>query len=146
MEITTDGSLKPEDALAIEQQCDAVKSTSPSVNTRAQVVYSNKNWNTSIQGTGHLYPEIRNWEIDQGTYFDANQVKAGAKVCVLGSEVKKNLFEDEDPIGATTYKTLLHLLHRHVLKIDPSARSRCPPLGGISHLPIVVPPFSIASS
>jgi putative ABC transport system permease protein len=92
-------NLKPEDAAAIEQQCDAVKSTSPSVSTRAQVVYSNKNWNTSIQGTGNLYPEIRNWQIDQGTYFDANQVKAGAKVCVLGSEVKKNLFEDEDPIG-----------------------------------------------
>ncbi len=92
-------NLKPEDAQAIEQQCDAVKATSPSVSTRAQVVYSNKNWNTSIQGTGALYCEIRNWEIDQGTYFDPNQVKAGAKVCVLGSEVKKNLFEDEDAIG-----------------------------------------------
>ena len=92
-------NLKPEDAQAIELQCDAVKSTSPSVSTRAQVVYSNKNWNTSVQGTGNLYPEIRNWEIDQGTYFDANQVKAGAKVCVLGSEVKKNLFEDEDAVG-----------------------------------------------
>lgn len=92
-------TLKPEDAEAIEQQCDAVKYTSPSVNTRAQVVYSNKNWNTSIQGTGARYPEVRNWEIDQGTYFDENQVKAGAKVCVLGSEVKKNLFEDEDAIG-----------------------------------------------
>ncbi len=92
-------TLKPEDAEAIEQQCDAVKYTSPSVNTRAQVVYSNKNWNTSIQGTGARYPEVRNWEIDQGTYFDENQVKAGAKVCVLGSEVKKNLFEGEDAIG-----------------------------------------------
>jgi len=92
-------TLKPEDAEAIEKNCDAVKYTSPSVNTRAQVVYSNKNWNTSIQGTGARYPEVRNWEIEQGTYFDQNQVKAGAKVCVLGSEVKKNLFEDEDAVG-----------------------------------------------
>jgi putative ABC transport system permease protein len=92
-------SMTPEDAQAIETQCDAVKYTSPSVSTRAQVVYGNKNWNTSIQGTGDRYPEIRNWEIADGTYFDANQVKAGAKVCVLGSEVKKSLFEGEDAVG-----------------------------------------------
>ena len=92
-------TLKPEDAEAIEQQCDAVKYTSPSVNTRAQVVYSNKNWNTSIQGTGSRYPEIRNWEVETGTYFEEGHVRSGAKVCVLGSEVKKNLFEDEDAVG-----------------------------------------------
>ncbi len=92
-------TLKPEDAEAIEQQCNAVKYTSPSVSTRAQVVYSNKNWNTSIQGTGSRYPEIRNWEAETGTYFEEGHVRSAAKVCVLGSEVKKNLFEDEDAVG-----------------------------------------------
>jgi len=92
-------TLKPEDSTAIAQQCDAVLYTSPSSSSRAQVVYGNKNWNTSIQGTGARYPEVRNWEIDQGTYFDENQEKAAAKVAVLGSEVKKSLFEDEDAIG-----------------------------------------------
>ena len=92
-------SMTPEDAQAIETQCDAVKYTSPSVSTRTQVVYGNKNWNTSVQGTGARYPEIRNWEIEDGTFFDEGQVKAGAKVCVLGSEVKKSLFEGEDAVG-----------------------------------------------
>jgi putative ABC transport system permease protein len=92
-------TLKPEDAAAIEKYCDAVKYTSPSASTRAQVVYGNKNWNTSIQGTGAKYPEVRNWEVEEGTYFDEGHVKSAAKVCVLGSEVKKSLFEDEDPIG-----------------------------------------------
>jgi putative ABC transport system permease protein len=92
-------TLKPEDATAIGQQCDAVKYTSPSASTRAQVVYGNKNWNTSIQGTGAMYPEVRNWELEQGTYFDESQVRVAAKVCVLGSEVKKSLFEDEDAVG-----------------------------------------------
>ncbi len=92
-------TLKPEDATAIEQQCDAVQYTSPSVSTRAQTVYGNKNWNTSIQGTGAKYPEVRNWQVEEGTYFDESQVRTAAKVCVLGSEVKKSLFEDEDAIG-----------------------------------------------
>ncbi|RFT16826.1 MAG: Macrolide export ATP-binding/permease protein MacB [Candidatus Saccharicenans subterraneus] len=94
-------NLKPDDAKAIEERCDAVKATSPSINTRAQVVYANKNWNTQIQGTGEKFPEIRNWRVVEGVYFDESHVASGAKVCVLGSLVKQNLFEDEDPIGKT---------------------------------------------
>ncbi len=92
-------SLKVEDAEAIAAQCDAVRYVSPSVNERTQVVYANKNWNTSVQGVGARYPEVRNWEIAAGTFFDEAQVVAAGKVCVLGTEVKKSLFEDEDPIG-----------------------------------------------
>lgn len=92
-------TLKEEDALAIGQECPAVMYISPSVSARAQTVYGNKNWNTSISGTGARYPEVRNWDVELGAYFDDNMVKSAAKVCVLGADVKTNLFEDEDPIG-----------------------------------------------
>jgi putative ABC transport system permease protein len=92
-------TLKEADAQAIEQQCPAVMYVSPSVSARAQTVYGNKNWNTSISGTGDRYPEVRNWDVELGSYFDENQVKSAAKVCVLGADVKTNLFEDEDPVG-----------------------------------------------
>lgn len=92
-------SLRVEDALAIEEQCDAVLYASPIVNTRAQVVYANKNWNTSITGANEKFPLIRSWDVEFGTFFDESHVRSGAKVCVLGSEVKKNLFEDEDAVG-----------------------------------------------
>jgi putative ABC transport system permease protein len=92
-------SLKEDDAEAILKYCDAVKAISPSVNSRGQVVYANKNWNTQISGTGADYPEIRSWPVEQGVYFDDTMVKGAAKVCVLGSEVNKNLFEGADPIG-----------------------------------------------
>ncbi|HMA54492.1 MAG TPA: ABC transporter permease [Acidobacteriota bacterium] len=92
-------TLKEDDAAAIETQCPAVLYISPSVSARAQTVYGNKNWNTSISGTGARYPEVRNWDVESGLYFDDAMVKAAAKVCVLGADVKTNLFEDEDPIG-----------------------------------------------
>jgi putative ABC transport system permease protein len=92
-------TLKEEDAFAILAECPAVEYISPSVGARAQTVYGNKNWNTSISGTGERYPEVRNWEVEFGAYFDEAMVKAAAKVCVLGADVKTNLFEDEDPIG-----------------------------------------------
>jgi putative ABC transport system permease protein len=95
----TFSNLMPEDAKAIEEKCDAVQYVSPNVSGRAQVVFRNKNWNTSLQGVGARYPEVRNWEIKEGVFFDENMVKSGQKVCVLGSEVNENLFEGEDPIG-----------------------------------------------
>lgn len=92
-------NITPGDANAIAEKADAVQYVSPSVSTRAQVIYGNKNWNTSIYGVGDKYPEIRNWEIEEGVFFDENQVRSGQKVCVLGSEVEENLFEGADPIG-----------------------------------------------
>ncbi len=91
--------LKSEDADAIAAQCDAIKYVSPAVSSRAQVVFGNKNWNTQVQGASDKYPQIRNWELTAGQFFDEGQVKSAAKVCVLGSDVKKNLFELEDPVG-----------------------------------------------
>ena len=92
-------TLTEDDAKIILEKCDAVQYVSPSVSGRAQVVYGNKNWNTSIYGVGDKYPEIRNWEIEEGIFFDENQVRSGQKICVLGSEVNQNLFEGAYPIG-----------------------------------------------
>jgi len=92
-------NLTPADAKAIEEKADAVQYVSANVSSRAQVIYGNKNWNTSIQGVGAKYTNIRNWEIEEGIFFDENMVKIGAKVCVLGREVNENLFEGEYSIG-----------------------------------------------
>jgi putative ABC transport system permease protein len=94
-------TLTVEDAQAIPERCPAVEYISPSVSARAQVVYLNKNWNTQVQGTGEKYPEVRKWEMALGTYFDESMVRSAAKVCVLGADVKTNLFEDADPVGQT---------------------------------------------
>lgn len=92
-------NLTSGDAQAIAERADAVKSVSPSVSGRSQTVYGNKNWNTSIQGVGAQYPEIRNWNLAEGVFFDESMVRASAKVCILGSEVKDTLFEAESPLG-----------------------------------------------
>ena len=92
-------NLTEADANAILENCDAVKFISPNVNGRAQVIYQNKNWNTSIYGVGEKYPEIRNWNVETGFFFTESQIRSAQKVAVLGSEVSQNLFEGADPIG-----------------------------------------------
>jgi putative ABC transport system permease protein len=92
-------NLTPEDAEAIKAECPAVAYVSPFVRTAAQVVAGELNWGTSIQGVGVDYPLIRSWNVDQGTFFTDAEVRAGAKVAVLGKTVVDNLFPNGDAVG-----------------------------------------------
>ncbi|MCX6566799.1 MAG: ABC transporter permease [Candidatus Aminicenantes bacterium] len=93
--------LTIEDANAIAK-LPSVEAISPSVRSRAQVVYGSKNWNTQIQGTGEAYPLVRKWDVVAGSYFDDSMVRSAAKVCVIGADIQKNLFDEgENPVGKT---------------------------------------------
>ena len=44
---------------------------------------------------------ISNWVVQDGRFFTEDEEKRSARVCVVGTTVKANLFEDEDPVGKT---------------------------------------------
>jgi putative ABC transport system permease protein len=68
--------------------------------TRTQLIYGSSNWNTSIQGTNVDMPAITSWRVKWGEFFGPDDVRAAAKVIVLGSNVATNLFgEGVDPTG-----------------------------------------------
>ena len=92
-------TLKPGDAEAIAVECPSVGMVSPEVSTRAQVVYKNKNWNTSITGNGADILAIRGWKMQAGIFFRRSDIRGGAKFCVLGKTVVENLFGDVNPLG-----------------------------------------------
>jgi putative ABC transport system permease protein len=69
-----------------------------SVNTRSQLIYGASNWSTNIEGTNVDLPLIRSWGMMYGTFFTEEDVKAAAKVIVLGANVADTLFgEGNDP-------------------------------------------------
>ena len=73
-----------------------------SVDTRAQVISSNTNWQTRITGTTPEILSIRNYTVDRGSMFTEGDARMGRKVCLLGKTVWVNLFgEDGDPVGQT---------------------------------------------
>ncbi len=93
--------LTVDDAKAIAK-LPSVEAISPSVSSRAQLVYGDKNWNTQVQGTGEDYPLVRKWDMESGSYFDESMVRGATKVCVIGADIKTNLFDEgEDPVGKT---------------------------------------------
>src|ERR1700722_19581714 len=80
------------DADALLQQVPSITMISPETDTNAQVVYSNENWGTRVQGVGPDYFEIRNWPVVVGTAFTQRDVNTASNVCVIGSTVANKLF------------------------------------------------------
>jgi putative ABC transport system permease protein len=96
-------TLMPEDIIAIELECPAVKAASPTVRANGQLVFGNQNWAASsgIQGTNEKFPEIRAWPVASGDFFTEGDVRNAARVCVIGKTVADNLFAGNDPLGQT---------------------------------------------
>ena len=94
--------LKTKDVDAIRAQVPGAQYLSASVNTRDQVIAAGQNWLTRIEGTDIELPLIRFWDVELGTFFTTTDVSSAAKVAVLGSVVRDNLFgEGVDPVGQT---------------------------------------------
>jgi putative ABC transport system permease protein len=94
-------TLRTDDMNAILQSIPLIKSASPQVDSRAQVVYGNQNWSTTYRGVSPEYLAIRRWEVEAGNAFSHEDVDNYAAVCLLGQTVARFLFVSEDPIGKT---------------------------------------------
>jgi putative ABC transport system permease protein len=93
--------LRPEDADAL-REVPGVQYVAATTETRGQVVAGNQNWSTRTEGTDVDMPQIRSWPMKYGSFFTAQDVRAAAKVAVLGTFVSDTLFgPDFDPTGET---------------------------------------------
>ncbi|MGE0594381.1 MAG: ABC transporter permease [Vicinamibacterales bacterium] len=93
-------TLTEADAEAIRSSVSGIQYLSPGVNTRAQVVAAAGNWNTTIQGSSAEFQDIRSWPAQFGSFFTEQDVSRSAKVAILGSVVRDQLFgPGADPVG-----------------------------------------------
>lgn len=99
---TSTQSLTLKDVDAIRANCNLITMVSPEVRSGGQVVYGNQNAPTVIYGEDVQYPDIRKVTVKSGRMFTDKEVKAAAKVCLVGQTVIKNVFgTNVDPIGQT---------------------------------------------
>jgi macrolide transport system ATP-binding/permease protein len=127
-------TLVPEDAVAIKRLPN-IETALPERSGRMTVRYGNRDYQTSVQGTGEDFPWARDWPVNEGQFFKADDVKTYAAVVVLGRTVAKNLFPDGGtPVGK-------YVLMRNVpfLVIGVMTEKGASPYGGDQDDVIFVP-------
>ena len=93
-------TLKQTDYQAIKDECNYISAISPTVSSTGQWINGNNNTQSSIYGVNQDYLTIRQLKIADGEMFTDTDIKAAAKVCILGQTVVDYLFPDgSDPIG-----------------------------------------------
>ena len=92
-------TLTNDDAKALAA-VPGVRALAPELARRFQVTARGKNTNTQVVGTAPTYTNVRNFNLDQGSFFTDAQVSSRAKVAVIGPTTRDDLFgTDANPVG-----------------------------------------------
>lgn len=96
-------TLTNADATAIANaNLSTIKSVSPEVSTRQQVIAGRNNTNTQIVGVTPAYADVHKFTIESGNFISSQDVSSSNKVAVIGPQVATDLFgEGVNPIGQT---------------------------------------------
>lgn len=91
-----------EDVLAIEAECPSVKAVVPRIPQWRGVLVQAANGNETragYNGVNDSFPASMRWDVQRGRFISAEDVDDRTKVCVIGSEVARELFGNSNPIG-----------------------------------------------
>ena len=84
-------TLTPDDATALAALPN-VAAAAEEISGRYQVVYRGANTNTTVLGTVPAYTQVRNVQIDQGSFVTDADVTNSNRVAILGPNALQNLF------------------------------------------------------
>ncbi|WP_370679132.1 ABC transporter permease [Comamonas sp. GB3 AK4-5] len=85
-------SFKDTDATAIAQQIGGIQAVAPEARSSATVVAGGRNWSTSVIGSTNDWLITGNWKLAQGREFSADELRAGAAVCIIGATLHRELY------------------------------------------------------
>ena len=93
-------TLKLTDYQTLKDECSYIKAISLVVSTSGQFINGNNNTQSTIYGVNQEYLGIRQLSVSDGELVSDQELKASAKVCILGQTVVDYLFPDgTDPVG-----------------------------------------------
>lgn len=101
----TKKDLTFEDAVALEKECSLVKATAVSLSvsffSSTEIKYQNRRSQDSIiLGMNENFPQVISVYLpEEGRFIMEGDVARSAKICVLGADLKDNLFPFTSPLG-----------------------------------------------
>ncbi|HSS94893.1 MAG TPA: ABC transporter permease [Candidatus Dormibacteraeota bacterium] len=89
------------DAINLRQQDPDVVAAIPVAQSGGQITYQNQNYFAPTTGTSVDFPQVRDYQIAEGSFFTQDDVAAQHRVAVIGQTVVTSLFGSTDPVGQT---------------------------------------------
>ncbi|MCX6845501.1 MAG: ABC transporter permease [Verrucomicrobia bacterium] len=87
------------DVQAVREQVSGVRAAAPLAMGNAPAVFMENVRNTDYQGTTPEYFDIAGWKLSEGRFFDQDDLRKGAAVCVIGETIRKELFGSVPAVG-----------------------------------------------
>jgi putative ABC transport system permease protein len=97
------GTANPLDNKIVELVASSspyIQDVAPELRGSKIAKYGDNSLQTSIIGCTTSYPGIRNYQMEEGRFFDADELQSKRRVAVIGSYVAEELFGEADPVGA----------------------------------------------
>jgi putative ABC transport system permease protein len=88
-----------EDVAAIREQVGGVDAAAGQANSSVTATADGINWKSSVTGTTDEGLRIQAMSVTTGRLFTPDEESAGKSVCIIGETVRKNLFDNVDPLG-----------------------------------------------
>lgn len=91
--------LSVDDTRAIAEIVPGVQGIAPQSEAKLEAMYNDKSSKATVIGITPEVTSILNYRVDKGTFIDQDHYKRELKVCVLGANIARELFNFEDPLG-----------------------------------------------
>lgn len=91
--------LTVRDVHSIQQTIPGLTRISPEIILNTNVIRSGIRRSAKLVGVEPAYFEIYDFQLAEGVMFNAEQLRIGAPVCIIGSSLKSRFFPTQSPIG-----------------------------------------------
>lgn len=91
-------SLSVEDALALNE-LSSLNGAAPALQGFFQLTVGNENSNNAVLGITPEMFKVRNWKIDQGSYFSDTDIRAASHTVIIGKKIAEQFFYKTNAIG-----------------------------------------------
>ena len=91
--------LTEADVAAMQREIDELHALVPSVEGSASLQRGKTTMQVSYTGTSEAFNEGFNWPVASGRSLSADDLRLARKVCLIGGDVHKDLFQEADPLG-----------------------------------------------
>jgi putative ABC transport system permease protein len=93
-------SFSLDDVIILRNEIPGLEAVAPAATLPMTAVVGNRKRATNVTGSDNAYFAVRNWTLVSGRSFTETELRAGKAVCVIGATVHRELFGQEDPLGA----------------------------------------------